>query len=291
MQGDEVSIYYDPMIAKLIVWDENRDRALSRLAKALSEYRIAGLTTNIPFLYNLATAKPFKDAALDTSFITQHADLLFHVTDNDSADQWALPSLLLLAKRALAQRTDQKSPWAANNGWRLNAGNCYQLSISVGGHSVQVEVDDQSTQDQLRYTLNAEGRVAEISGHLEGDSLYADLNGHRRRIAVADLGDHFVMYTGNQAIDFREIAPDTGADEGDHHGGFSAPMNGKVIAVLVEPGANVEKDQTLVIMEAMKMEHSLRAPSQGVINELYFAEGELVSGGDELLSFTAEASV
>lgn len=65
----------------------------------------------------------------------------------------------------------------------------------MGGHSVQVEVDDQSTQDQLRYTLNAEGRVAEISGHLEGDSLYADLNGHRRRIAVADLGDHFVMYT------------------------------------------------------------------------------------------------
>ena len=77
LQGDEVSVYYDPMIAKLIVWDENRERALSRLAKALSEYRVSGLSTNISFLYNLATSRPFREAELDTHFIEKHHEPAF----------------------------------------------------------------------------------------------------------------------------------------------------------------------------------------------------------------------
>ncbi len=289
MQGDDVSIYYDPMIAKLIVWDENRDRALSRLGKAISEYRIAGLTTNIPFLYNLATSQPFKAAELDTGFIGKHADLLFHTSGTDAVEQWALPSLLLLCKRAAGEQSNARSPWAKNNSWRLNGESQYSLNLMVNGHEVNVVVADHSSNQHLRYTLSVGTDLAEVSGHLEGDALFVDLNGHRRRVNYADLGDHYLLYADNQAIDFHELKPDTGDDEGDVHGGFKAPMNGKVVAVMVEAGAQVEKDQTLVIMEAMKMEHSLRAPSAGVVTGIFYNEGDLVSGGDELLSFDAEA--
>lgn len=288
MQGDEVSIYYDPMIAKLVVWDENRDRALARLAKALTEYRIAGLTTNIRFLYNLATSTPFKAAELDTGFIGKHRELLFHTGHSDAVEQWALPSLYILAKRALQTPGGENSPWARNNGWRLNASNQHKLNLSVNGNVTAVVVTDHGHNQHLRYTLACADSHVEISGHLEGDELFADLNGHRRRIAIAELETHCVLYAGNQAIDFHEIKPDTGEDEGDLHGGFKAPMNGKIVSVLVEAGAAVEKDQTLVIMEAMKMEHSLKAPSAGTVTEVFFAEGDLVSGGDDLLSFTQE---
>jgi 3-methylcrotonyl-CoA carboxylase alpha subunit len=98
LQGDEVSVYYDPMIAKLVTWDENRERALARLARALSEYRISGLSTNVSFLYNLATSRPFIDADLNTHFIEQHHELLFHTSDEAHVKDLPLASLYLLLR-------------------------------------------------------------------------------------------------------------------------------------------------------------------------------------------------
>ena len=104
-QGDEVSIYYDPMIAKLIVWGEDRAQALQRLAVALTQYRIAGLTTNIDFLYNLATSEPFAQADLDTGFIQKHRALLFLNPSIDDHEAVALAALyLLLAQANQAQK-------------------------------------------------------------------------------------------------------------------------------------------------------------------------------------------
>jgi 3-methylcrotonyl-CoA carboxylase alpha subunit len=123
LQGDEVSVYYDPMIAKLVVWDENRKRALSRLARALSEYRVSGLRTNISFLYNLATSKPFRDAELDTHFIEKHHDMLFHESEHDRVQDLPLASLYLLlrleqATRARAGSSDPWTPWSSGGGNR-----------------------------------------------------------------------------------------------------------------------------------------------------------------------------
>jgi len=124
LQGDEVSVYYDPMIAKLIVWDENRERALVRLARALSEYRVSGVCTNISFLYNLATSKPFVEGNVDTGFIENHRDLLFHDSETDRVQDLPLASLYLLLRmeqssRSRASSNDPWSPWNASDAWRL----------------------------------------------------------------------------------------------------------------------------------------------------------------------------
>ena len=98
-QGDEVSVYYDPMIAKLIVWDENREKALQRLAKALSEYRINGVVTNIDFLYNLATSAPFKAADIDTGFIEKNYDLIFHNDEKPLVNELPIAALFLILSK------------------------------------------------------------------------------------------------------------------------------------------------------------------------------------------------
>ena len=123
-QGDEISVYYDPMIAKLIVWDESRERALQRLATALMDYRIGGTVTNLDFLYNLATAGPFQRAELDTGFIERHGALIFHEQEQDLQRELPLAALALLLYRqqqaAPGRSSDPWSPWNSGNAWRLN---------------------------------------------------------------------------------------------------------------------------------------------------------------------------
>jgi 3-methylcrotonyl-CoA carboxylase alpha subunit len=125
-QGDEVSVFYDPMIAKLIVWDENRDKALARLTRALKEYRISGMTTNLDFLYNLANSAPFREADLNTGFIENHHADIFHDSDEDIETDLPLAALYLVleqetrARARAANSCDASSPWNATNAWRLN---------------------------------------------------------------------------------------------------------------------------------------------------------------------------
>ena len=132
-QGDEVSVYYDPMIAKLIVWDENREKALQRLAKALSEYRINGVTTNIDFLYNLATSKPFVEADIDTGFIEKNNDLIFHNNEKPLANELPIAALFLVlskenkAKQQAQKSNDPNSPWYITDAWRSNEANLHTL--------------------------------------------------------------------------------------------------------------------------------------------------------------------
>src|SRR5690606_38612352 len=126
LQGDSISVHYDPMIAKLIVWDEDRDRALTRLARALRDYRIAGTTTNVEFLYNLITVPAFRAAELDTGFIERHREQIFRPAAAAEARLAALAALYLLLRRArataqfAATTTDPWSPWHGAGGWRCN---------------------------------------------------------------------------------------------------------------------------------------------------------------------------
>ena len=117
-QGDDVSVYYDPMIAKLIVWDEDRNKALRRMAKALSEYRIDGVTTNIEFLYNLTNSKSFKKADLDTGFIEKHRDEIFQDSEQDIEAQLPLAGLCLILAQKQQHKgscpADPHSPWHSN---------------------------------------------------------------------------------------------------------------------------------------------------------------------------------
>ncbi|MEQ9394217.1 acetyl/propionyl/methylcrotonyl-CoA carboxylase subunit alpha [Haliea sp.] len=289
-QGDEISVYYDPMIAKLIVWDESRERALQRLATALMDYRIGGTVTNLDFLYNLATAAPFQRAELDTGFIERHGALIFHEQEQDLERELPLAALALLLYRqqqaAHGSSTDPWSPWNSGNAWRLNEPHAHHFVL----HCHQQEFPVAVTQHQDgRYHIRSNGRDDILRGRLDGDLLQVEHAGHRQRATLTRTEDGFTLYLADGACHFREVRPDTGESDGSGAGsGLAAPMNGTVVTLLVEPGTRVEAKTPLLVMEAMKMEHTIRAPVAGVVEQFFFTAGDLVDGGAELLAFSAE---
>jgi len=292
LQGDEVSVYYDPMIAKLVVWDENRERALGRLSKALSEYRVSGLCTNISFLYNLATCRPFRNAELDTHFIENHHDLLFHDTASDRVQDLPLASLYLLLRMERTTRergggADPFSPWGSSSAWRLNQPAIHTGAIIVNGKPHDVPVVEIGSGDRRRFRISVGEKSVIAAGELNGNELYADIDGYRQRVVVVPHDGIFTLFSQKGAMQFALAQPDLGEDEGSStRDEFAAPMHGVIVKLLTETGVEVEKDQPLLIMEAMKMEHTIRAPGKGSVTEFYFVEGEQVSGGEELLAFS-----
>jgi 3-methylcrotonyl-CoA carboxylase alpha subunit len=288
-QGDEISVYYDPMIAKLIVWDESRERALQRLGSALAEYRISGTVTNLDFLYNLATCRPFVEAELDTGFIERHSELIFHDRHQDLERELPLAALALLLHQQQqivpGSCADPYSPWQDGNAWRLNEPHVHRLTLHCHQQDHEVEVEQRGQQ----YIVRAAGRETVLQGELVGDTLHLDTEGHRQRGTLARTHDGFTLYMPEGACHFHQVQPDTGEDDASGAGaGLAAPMNGTIVALLAEVGATVEADTPLLVMEAMKMEHTIRAPSAGIVKAFYYQPGDLVDGGAELLDFTVD---
>ena len=257
VEGDEVSIYYDPMIAKLIVWDTDRDRALQRLTQALSEYRISGLTTNIGFLYNLAISQAFQNGDVDTGYIEEHEAEIFRQRDRDIdyAAPLAASAIFKLreqqAQIQAAHSTEPNSPWHLCNSWGLPPS---ALTIQI--QQAEVSVATSANQSDLENTS----------------------------IAITESG--FDLFTPEGFFHCSEVGPDLGLDTDNTDGGsLRAPMNGTVVSLLVETGTPVSKGDTLLVMEAMKMEHTIDAPADGMVTEFYFQPGDLVDGGADLLAF------
>lgn len=297
VQGDEVSVFYDPMIAKLIVWGENRERALARLASALSDYRIGGVVTNIGFLQKIATSDTFARGEFDTGFIARNEALLFSSPVFDAHKYMPLAALyLLLAGHRPAAGCDPRSPWSSADNWRLNEPGLVTLPISILGHSngdgepdvqavIAQELGSEGRQRNFRMLFN--GVTTLVGGEVDGDCLCCEIDGHRQKFDVVCNSDSFGLFTEEGLFSFKLAEPDYGDAVTSAKAGFKAPMNGTIIAVLAKPSAALKAGDVIMIMEAMKMEHTIRAPVDGVLRELYFVEGDLVEGGAELLFFEA----
>jgi 3-methylcrotonyl-CoA carboxylase alpha subunit len=288
-QGDEISVHYDPMIAKLIVWDESRERALQRLSTALRDYRIGGTVTNLDFLYNLATADPFQRAELDTGFIERHQALIFRQRQEDLQRDLPMAALALFLHRqqqaAPRSGVDPWSPWGSGTGWRLNEPHLHHVMLHCHQHDVHATLEHLPGGS---FAICIDGQQTELRGELRGDALVFERDGHRRRATLACTTEGFTLYLADGACHFRELRPDTGETaQRAAAGGLNAPMNGTVVSLLVEPGSEVRAGTPLMIMEAMKMEHTIRAPGDGTVSQFYFAPGDLVDGGAPLLAFTA----
>ena len=259
VEGDQVSIYYDPMIAKLVVWDTDRERALKRLTEALSNYRIGGVTTNIRFIYNLASTPAFRGGNVDTGFIEQHQAEIFRQRSEDIDYAAPLAAEAILAarqqqgKQQAAQSREPNSPWHLTNSWRANNNSVPELQINIGAQQVTV----------------AASEAAKSSAKV-----------------VAD-GEEFNLFTDRGVFRCSEVKPDLGLQDNHTQGNLTAPMNGTVVTLLVADGAPVSKGETLMVMEAMKMEHAIIAPADGTVTEFFYQKGDLVDGGAELLAFVA----
>ncbi len=140
------------------------------------------------------------------------------------------------------------------------------------------------------YLITVNNQQYDCQGSLDGDIFYVNINGHRVRATFDENGLQTTLFLQNGAFKFNHVLPDCGdSSNADAHGGLTAPMNGTIVSVLINAGTEVVKDQPLIIMEAMKMEHTIKAPSDGIVKEVFFNSGDMVDGGCELLEFEAKA--
>lgn len=282
VENDEVSPFYDPMIAKLIVWDENRDRAINRMLRALDDYRIAGVTTNLGFLTRLTAHPAFKAAQLDTNFINQHHDSLFAPVNKQDDQALVFAGLFILLQQ---HNTNSTNPWQCNKGWQLNELPTIQLSLQQGETKHQLSI----AQTANNYLVKVAGQQLSCSAQLHGDKLSVVMGEQLIKVRVSRYQDTISVFLKNQRYDFIYQTEVTIEHDGSEHAGsLTAPMNGTIVAVIAQKGATVAAGDTLVIMEAMKMEYSIKAPKNGVVNDVFYAAGDLVKDGAELVDFTAE---
>ncbi len=288
-EGDEVAVHYDPMLAKLIVWDRDRPAALRRLRRALSDYQVVGVQTNVGFLGAVAQNQAFAAAELDTAFIERQRAVLFPDSAPASDRVLALGCLDVLLARSVeaseaARRTfDPHSPWHQTSGWRLNSDNHHVLSFVDGDREVSVTAHYRPG----GYQFDLPGGAMRARGEVSSDGdLLVDLDGTRLKATVVRHGEELTILCQGASHRLRFIDPYGGiADETQGAGRLTAPMPGKVIAFNVAAGAEVAKGDPLVILEAMKMEHTIIAPGNGRVLALNFEVGAMVNEGAELLAF------
>jgi 3-methylcrotonyl-CoA carboxylase alpha subunit len=284
-QGDAITPHYDPMIAKLIVWGENRDQALARMRAALAEFHIVGLANNVDFLTRLMNNASFARALLDTGLIERERESLFAAEAQLPAEALALACARVLTDDAHAAN-DAVDPWAQAHGWRLNT--VYRRTLSFrserGTHEVEVEY---SRKGAATYVLHHAGSAVPFS--------ITDAAGTRLTVRLADRsisadvvrdGDDLHTFARGRHRVLTLLDPIAHAAEGEEGANLlTAPMPGKVIAVHVAPGAQVTKGTSLLVMEAMKMEHTIVAPADGTIGEILYGVGDQVAEGAELVRF------
>jgi len=284
VEHDEVSPFYDPMIAKLIVWDESRDRAIARMRRALDDYRIAGMTTNLNFLSRLVSHPAFAAAQLDTGFINAHQADLLSPEQAEPTQALLLGALYLLLKQQPA--TNSGSPWQTGLGWRLNetAQVSFTLLRDEQAQLVQISSNRQG------YQVCLGDLCIEATAKLQGDILNANISGHQLKVRVSQYCDTVSVFIRQHRFDFIYQTQVQVDHQDDNAGSLTAPMNGTVVAVLVNAGQQVTAGQTLLVMEAMKMEYAIKAPTDGLVNAVFYQAGELVKDGVELVDFTPEGA-
>uniref|UniRef100_A0A1I8Q8K0 Methylcrotonoyl-CoA carboxylase subunit alpha, mitochondrial n=1 Tax=Stomoxys calcitrans TaxID=35570 RepID=A0A1I8Q8K0_STOCA len=294
-EGDEVSVHYDPMIAKLVVWGENRAQALNSLIARLSEYHITGLQTNINFLIDLASHPEFQAANVHTGFIDQHFNTLFppiEIKDDDLCKA----ALSLVFNELQASQTNSlqyNDPFAASPNLRLNYDlirhyhlkaneKTYQINVKYNSECIQIQIDNGQWHsvkadrifdgERLKIRSNIANNISTYNAHIDESEV--------------------TIFLDNGKIAFELVQPkflETAVDQSGSAGSkVIAPMPGVLEKVLVKPGDSVKKGDNLAVLIAMKMEHILKAPKDAVIKSIGGTEGSNVAKGAAVITFEEE---
>ena len=289
-EGDAISPHYDSMIAKLIVWGENRAQALARLGAALQSTHIVGLHTNVAFLRRVLASHAFATADLDTSLIERERVALFEAPPLAAEVAAAgVAAYRLTAETAL----EDADPWSRRDGWHMHGGAQRRLDLQLQGQplvAVLQRLHDGATVLQLGQGTTAEQapqRHVFSSRLLSPDTYDVQLGSQRHTLAVYAQGERYAVFANTGMALLTEIDPLAHAADAAGSGGrLTAPMPGKVVSFLAQVGDVVKRGQPLAVMEAMKMEHTISAPHDGVVQELMYGVGDQVAEGGELLRLT-----
>lgn len=254
-EGDTISPFYDPMIAKLIAWGETREEARLRLLAMLGETAVGGIKSNLALLQRILATPAFAQGEVDTGFIERHTAALLPTPPTLTSAFWqsAARAYLRSTPNSVCEQ-DRHSPWSAPMGWRLLAPAQAMLDLRCGAQTrlCTVSLAAPSGLDETRLI----GR--------RGDVVYLHWQGDPYEVSPVD-------------------ALSAGTAGAVLEGSLAAPMNGSIVRLLVSPGQAVEQGDGLVVLEAMKMEHTVRASRAGVIRALCCEEGQMVSEGTVLI--------
>ncbi len=291
-EGDDISIHYDAMIAKLICHGGSRAEALGKLQRALADCQVAGVATNLDLLGRIVAHPEFVAGGIDTGFIARHGDELLRGAGSPPARVLALAALGVVASeadsaaRAVADSADPYSPWHARDGWWLNA--CVErvLDFRAGDAAMPVKL----ARSSAGWRVSAAGQEFDGDGSLSpGGVLSAVLNDVRYRIRFHRSDDAITLRADGETWRLVLSDPAAAAEAEPEHGGrLTAPIPGQVTAVHAAAGAHVTRGDLLVVMEAMKTVFRLTAPADGEIAEVTCRAGDTVEEGQVLVRF-AEA--
>ncbi len=294
-QGDEVSMFYDPMIAKIIVHGDTREEAIDALAAALADTRVAGLNANVDFLRRVAANEAFADGDVHTGFIEQHlADLVPDASEAPPADVLLAAGLFLLRREQevlVGANGPGNSPWSALDGWRVGGRARRTLHLDAAGETLSLIATYGAGADGGGFSFALGDAVHQVEGGIQSydDELDMVIDGRRLTCHVVRVDDALTVITPDRhwvlGLPDAHAFDEAGADGA---GDITAPMPGKIIAVQTEKGARVKKGDALVTLEAMKMEHALAAAADAVIDDVLVKEGDQVEEGVALVRF-AEA--
>jgi 3-methylcrotonyl-CoA carboxylase alpha subunit len=283
-EGDEVSVFYDPMIAKLVAWGEDRPAAARRLAAALGETAILGVVNNVAFLERVVASPAFLAGDTDTGFIERHRGELLPASDE-------VPDAALIAAAARVLRDEDAagvrlpaSPWNATDGWWTNRAPQRRVELrSPSGTVVDVEVRG----DARRHEAVIAGRHHDVAmGGNDSERFELSIDGVARISRVLRLGERITVAMDGVRHELERVDPfhydpvETLPDAR-----LTSLMPGRVVKVLVSAGSEVAKGQPLMILEAMKMEHTIASPRAGVIERVAYRENDLVPAEATLFAF------
>jgi 3-methylcrotonyl-CoA carboxylase alpha subunit len=287
-QGDEISPHYDPMIAKLIVWGDSRELALARMLRALADFQIAGVGNNIEFLARLIGHPAFREARVDTGLIEREADVLLVSPDLDISPAAQIATLWSISHEAAQAPTctcpmSQHSAWNLTDGWRVNGIHARQFEFQMGKRRAVVHVDHRPRGPVI------DGELAVIIAR-DGPRLRYAMGTRRSVASVVGLRDQRHVFHQGRHYPLTLIDPlDHLAADTQEAGSLTAPMPGRIIALVAPVGELVEQGGALLIMEAMKMEHTVCAPTRGIVSAYLCDVGDQVKEGAHLVDFDAPA--
>ena len=283
VEGDEISTYYDPMIAKLIVWGKNRDAALTQMHHALAQFHVDGLANNIAFLDRLVLCDSFKNANLDTGLIQREEAFLLNSKPEVATETVVAAALIDVLSRIQRNKAANNAVWQKDLFWRLNQRNV---------HTVQLQYNSQTFKIHLKpctsgFEAHFNGQTLSVKGELlDAHRLQLCINGQQQKIAFNQHAQGITLFQNGQRHLFNYVQSNFNSDDHqDNANNLTAPMPGVITQVLVAANARVKKDDVLMTLEAMKIEYSIRAPFDGIVASSYFQAGDQVKAGDELVEF------
>jgi len=287
--GDAITPYYDPMIAKLIVHGDDRAAALRRMTEALGEYEIVGVATNVAFLKRVVMHEAFASGHVDTGLIARHQAALFPPPpplSDETLLAAALAHVRMLGDERAAgagRSADPYSPWHAVDPWWVNSAR-HSIAVTFTDGATRHDVALRRAGDGIGWSVTLPSGLTAASMSERDGRLVVTTPAAEFAATVVPLGDERHVYCNSGARKLSLVDPLAHAGEEEAHGGhLTAPMSGTVVAVLVKTGDKVLKGAPLMILEAMKMEHTIVAPADGVVVAVNFRAGDRVTEGADLV--------